>query len=196
MSRSVLLSAAVLALSTALPASAHDDSAGSPHLYGDDLTGALDRPSPNDALAHHDASVANLEGTGYVSDIEKNLELAGRGERLLPQGTTDVWAHDGYAYLGTFNAPCSEGDTANGSGVRIYNVKNNNRPIEVNAIATPAGSRANDVKVATMGSGDILVHSNEACNGGPGGFEIYNIDNPLAPRSSELGAFRRDQPAQ
>jgi hypothetical protein len=32
-----------------------------------------------------------------------------------------------------------------------------------------------------MNSGDILVHSNEACGGGPGGFEIYNVDDPENP---------------
>lgn len=170
-----------MAICFGLPASAHDGPAGSPHLYSDDLAGALQRPDPNDALAHHDLSVANLQGSGYLSDLEKNLDDAGRGVRLLPQATTDVWVHDKYAYLGTFNTPCSDGDTANGSGVRIFSVHNNTRPIEVGAIATPAGSRANDVKVAAMGSGNILVHSNEPCNGGPGGFEIYNVDNPLAP---------------
>lgn len=42
-----------------------------------------------------------------------------------------------------------------------------------------AGSRSNDVKVANMNSGRILVHSNEPCAGGPGGFEIWNVDDPL-----------------
>jgi hypothetical protein len=32
-----------------------------------------------------------------------------------------------------------------------------------------------------MNSGDVLVHSNESCNGGPGGFEIYNVDDPTNP---------------
>lgn len=191
MSRSFMAVGMALAVCVAVPASAHDGPAGSPHLYSDDLAGALERPDPNDALRHHDASVTNLQGSGYVSDIEKNLAVAGRGERLLPQGTTDVWVHDMYAYLGTFNTPCSVGNTDNGSGVRIYSVHNQTRPVEVNAIATPAGSRANDVKVAKMGSGDILVHSNEACNGGPGGFEIYNVDNPLAP--VHLSSVRFDE---
>ena len=32
-----------------------------------------------------------------------------------------------------------------------------------------------------MNSGDILVHSNQDCAGGPGGFEIYNVDDPTNP---------------
>jgi hypothetical protein len=32
-----------------------------------------------------------------------------------------------------------------------------------------------------MNSGDVLVHSNESCGGGPGGYEIYNVDDPTSP---------------
>ena len=42
-------------------------------------------------------------------------------------------------------------------------------------------SQSYDVKAAGMNSGDILVHSNESCGGGPGGFEIYNVDDPEDP---------------
>lgn len=110
------------------------------------------------------------------------LELIGRGARLAPGATTDVFAHEGYAYLGTFNAPCGDGTGANGSGIRIFHsgAASFNKP-EVAVIPSPEGSRANDVKVAAMNSGDILVHSNERCLGGPGGVELYNVDNPLQP---------------
>ncbi|MFQ5433278.1 MAG: hypothetical protein ACE5FD_00210 [Anaerolineae bacterium] len=50
------------------------------------------------------------------------LTLAGRGSRLLPDATTDVWAHDGFGYIGTFNSPCGDGTGANGSGIRIFDV--------------------------------------------------------------------------
>lgn len=60
--------------------------------------------------------------------------------------------------------------------------KNASSPLPVTIIPSPNGSRANDVKAAAMNSGDILVHSNEACAaGGPGGFEIYNVDDPANP---------------
>jgi hypothetical protein len=184
MNRTWYTTAAAVAIVAATPVLAHDDSSGSPHLTIDEVIageGTLERPSPSDSLAHHDASVLSLAGSGYVTDIQKNLAEAGRGERLLPNGTTDVWAHDGYAFLGTFNSPCGDGTGDNGSGVQIYNAQNPTRPVLVNVIPTPTGSRANDVKVASMSSGTILVHSNESCGGGPGGIEIYNLDNPLAP---------------
>lgn len=110
------------------------------------------------------------------------LKLIGQGRRPLPEGTTDVWAHKGYAYLGTFSSPCGDGTGDNGSGVRIFDYGNIEDKVvsEVGFIPSVFGSRSNDVKVAQMNSGDILIHSNERCqSGGPGGFEIWNVDDPL-----------------
>ncbi|MDX1386737.1 MAG: hypothetical protein R3257_04045 [bacterium] len=112
------------------------------------------------------------------------LKLVGRGFRPGSQSTTDVWAHEGFAYLGTFNFPCGDGSGANGSGIRIFDYRNIQDKIvpEVGVIPSVPGSRSNDVKVAAMSSGDILVHSNEWCApGGVGGFEIWNVDDPLEP---------------
>ena len=39
----------------------------------------------------------------------KLWQTTGRGERLLPEGTTDVWEHDKFAYLGMFDEPCGDG---------------------------------------------------------------------------------------
>lgn len=148
-----------------------------------------------------DFSAANNSGPSTSSDVvssgpaeDGTLTLAGRGSRLLPDATTDVWAHDGFGYIGTFNSPCGDGTGANGSGIRIFDVSDvldeldddddGSLPVnapEVGFIPSPAGSRSNDVKVAGMSSGDILVHSNESCGGGPGGFEIYNVDDPTNP---------------
>jgi uncharacterized repeat protein (TIGR01451 family) len=121
-------------------------------------------------------------GGGGGGNRVKNLELVGRGSRLLSDATTDVWALGNYAYVGTFNFPCGDGTGQNGSGVRIWDVTDPTAPIEVDPIPSPVGSRANDVKVASMGSGDILVHSNERCAiGGPGGFEVWDVDDPENP---------------
>jgi hypothetical protein len=122
-----------------------------------------------------------------------HLVLGARGERLLPGGTTDVWAHKGFAYLGTFSNPCGDGTGDNGSGIRIYNVSAPKRESveEVSFIPSVLDSRTNDVKVGSTLSGDVLVHSNESCNGGPGGFEIWNVDDPLNP--SHLASVRIDE---
>lgn len=130
------------------------------------------------ALAEHDAA------TGFVSSgpsakVTKNIEARGIGARDVDFATTDVWAHDGYAYTGTSNNPC--GGEPDG-GIFIWDVHNKNKVTQAGFIASPTGSRSNDVKVAPMNSGDILVHSNEVCGvGGVGGFEIWNVDDPTNP---------------
>ena len=128
----------------------------------------------------HDEPVGNpglpdtLGATG-----SKTLEVVGRGIRNESGVTTDVWAHDGYAYTGTFSTLCSTGD--NDSGIWVWDVQNVNKVSFVGVIDSAAGSKANDVRVAAMNSGDVLVLSNESCAGGPGGFDIYNVDDPANP---------------
>ena len=150
---------------------------------------------PSAPLEAHDEAVEDVVSDGPDGKKIKNLALVGRGDRLVPDATTDVWAHDGYAYLGTFNEPCgtgvnyeegvSEVDLVNNveaPGIAIFNVKNKNRPTYVGNIPSIEGSRINDVKVFTASNGtDILVHSNESCDGGPGGFEIYDVSDPENP---------------
>ena len=80
---------------------------------------------------------------------------------------------------------------------RIFDVHNNNNVTDAGFIPSVAGSRSNDVKVANMKSGAILVHSNEPCAGGPGGFEIWNVDDPTNPvflshvQTDDVNAFLR-----
>ncbi|WP_411965392.1 PA domain-containing protein [Haloferax sp. YSMS24] len=167
-------------------------------------------PDPSEPLEEHDAAVSDVVSDGPSADVVKNLALAGRGERLLPNGTTDVWAHEGYAYVGTFNTPCGTGagyvdggevslqEDLLGPGIAVFDVHNPNKPEYVGSIPSVAGSRTNDVKVANMNSGQVLAHSNEACDGGPGGFELYNVDDPTAPmhlasvQTDDINGFLRD----
>ncbi len=167
----VLLAVIGLLAALAVPASAHpeDDGGSDEHL---------ERHQPDEALEAHDAANSNVISNGPNAKVIKNLDLVGRGERIGADFTTDVWAHDGYAYTGTFNNPCG-GDPE--AGIWIWDVHNKNKPSFVGVIGSPVGSRTNDVRVEAMNSGDILVHSNESCAGGPGGFEIYNVDDPTNP---------------
>ena len=109
------------------------------------------------------------------------LKLAGRGERVRANATTDVWVHDDYAYIGTFMDPCGDGEVGE-AGVQVFDVKDPQQIERVGSLPSVDGSRVNDVKVAAMNGGDILVHSNERCaRDGAGGFEIYDVDDPLNP---------------
>ena len=151
-----------------------DDGSGQEHSM---LDGGA-RYDPSAALTAHDTAVADVVSSGPFAKVTKNLASSSRGVRNSAGSTTDVWAYDGFAYTGTFNSPCG-GDPE--AGVWIWDVHNKNKAGFVGIIPSPAGSRSNDVKVATMNSGDILVHSNEPCAGGPGGFEIYNVGDPSNP---------------
>lgn len=167
-----------------------------PLLAADDDAGKLGSPpDPSAGLIALDAANGDVVSSGPFAKVTKNLDQVGTGIRAVNRATTDVWAHDGYAYTGTFNDPCG-GDPE--AGVWIWDVHNTNNPSFVGIIPSPVGSRSNDVRVASMNSGDILVHSNESCGGGPGGFEIYNVDDPANPvqlasvQTDDVNALLRD----
>jgi hypothetical protein len=144
-----------------------------------DEAGPEDIQDPSATLAELDAAANQVVSDGPSAKITKNLRLRGRGKRLDPQATTDVWAYKEFAYTGTFNSPCGGEE---GAGIWVWDIENKNRPSFVDVIESETGSRSNDVKVATMNSGDILVHSNETCGtGGMGGFELYNVNDPRNP---------------
>lgn len=187
-----LLLAAALLMTAAPAALAHPDAGGDlrhqepDHLHDLD-DGSHDLSAP---LAEHDDSVTGIVSAGPNAKVTKNLDLVGHGERLVPNATTDVWALGDYAYLGTFNVPCGTGEGYGGSGlvhdlegpgIPVFDVSNKSKPTYVGSIPSVEGSRINDVKVMSMSQGDVLVHSNERCGGGPGGFEVYNVDDPLNP---------------
>lgn len=165
-----VLSTVLLLMASIAPVGAHD------HI--DD---GLEPVDPGAPLEEHDLQLSGVISDGPDAKVTKNLAVAGRGERLLPGATTDVWTHNNYAYLGTFNTPCGDGTGANGSGIRIFDVRNKTKPVGIAPIPSVAGSRINDVKVADMNAGTILVHSNESCAGGPGGFEVYDVADPRNP---------------
>jgi hypothetical protein len=134
---------------------------------------------PSAALEQLDAAGSGVMSAGLSAKMTRSLQLWGRGKRLVPQATTDVWAYKGFAYTGTFNSPCGGEE---GAGVWIWDVEEKDSPSFVGLIESETGSRSNDVKVATMNSGTILVHTNETCGaGGLGGFEVYNVDDPHNP---------------
>jgi hypothetical protein len=147
----------------------------------------MEAQDPNATFGPLDSA---LISGGTTAKKTTNLALRGRGKRLVPQATTDVWVHERFAYTGTFNSPCGGEE---GAGVWVWDVRNKKRPRFAGIIESEPGSRSNDVKVADMNSGEILVHTNETCGpGGLGGFEIYDIDRPRNPR--HLATVRIHEP--
>lgn len=167
--RLTTLLAVFLALTLAVSAAGTEGPEDDEHLV---------RPDPNAELEELDAATGDVVSDGPFATVTKNLALRGRGERLVAGATTDVWAHKGFAYTGTFNTPCPPDPEA---GIWVWDVRNKNKPGLVTVIESEPGDRTNDVKAATMNSGDILVMSNEACTDGDGGIEIYDVDDPTDP---------------
>ena len=198
--RWIYIVAAMLMIGVMAPAAlAHpdgpvtDDPSGSGEHQAGELHGPLaDLSAP---LAAMDVMSDGIVSSGPSAKVTKNLDLRGRGVRNDSGATTDVWALDGYAYTGTFSSPCG-GEP--GAGIWIWDVSNKNKTDFVGIIPSPTGSRTNDVKAASLNTGDILVHSNESCAGGPGGFEIYNVDDPANPvhlahvQTDDVNALLRD----
>ena len=171
---SVLSASATMAIAVSSPET------DGPNEINDGSVLSIDhhRTDPNAAMLQHDAATAGINSSAPFAKVTKNLAPAGHGERLVANATTDVWALGNYAYTGTFNVPCGGEDDA---GIFIWDVQNKNKVSMAGIITSPVGSRTNDVRVSTMNSGDVLVHSNESCGGGPGGYEIYNVDDPTSP---------------
>ncbi len=181
-----------------------DGSDGSQEAGQEEVPERLDRPDPGNALERRDAQSEVVPSEPPSGRRQKNLELVGRGQRLLGDATTDVWVHGNHGYLGTFNTPCGTGenfeagvgpvdlvDGVDEPGVPIFHVANPTRPVYVGNLPSVDGSRVNDVKVDTLNSGDVLVHSNEACDAGPGGIEVYGVDDPANP--VHLSSIRIDE---
>lgn len=98
---------------------------------------------------------------------------------------TDVWALGNFAYVGTFSSPVCAGDV--GLGVKIVDISDPSDPQWIGNLASPPGTRANDVKAASIAtdsfSGDLLVHTNEPCPaGGDGGIRLYDVSDPYNPQ--------------
>ncbi len=179
---------AALLVSSAVPTAAHPESEGvtdNPSDVHDDEDahfGPAGHDFDNDGPLLGQGNFDIISGAPF-SKVQKNLAVAGRGERLESGVTTDVWALNGYAYTGTFSSLCSDGPGGNESGVWVWDVHNKNKPTKVGVIETVAGSKTNDVKVFTNSAGDdILVMSNEVCGaGGVGGVDIYQVNDPANP---------------
>lgn len=173
---SIFVATMALALAASLFPSAASAHGSGPEAPDDGMLDAGDLRLPSD---DKDRELGDpFISPGPQAPVIKNVDVVGRGTRNRADATTDVWAYDGYAYTGTFNSPCG-GDPE--AGIWVWDVVNKNNPEFVTIINSPTGSRTNDVRVDGMNSGAILVHSNEPCAGGPGGFEIFNVDDPANP---------------
>lgn len=118
---------------------------------------------------------------------------------------TDVWSHDGYAYVGTYQEPaCTRAgvfvvDIA--QAIDNYGAGDMSGAV-VAEIKSAPNTRINDVKVHTVTSAgkerDVLVATEEKCgdiNGsgtrqiGQGGISLYDVTDPTKPHAIKQHAL-------
>jgi len=112
---------------------------------------------------------------------------------------TDIWSHNGYAYIGTFQDPCTS------AGVFVVDIAAaigqypNSQGATVAEIRSAPNTRINDVKVHRVGNKDVLITTQEPCGKaipgasnpgsnapsqvGQGGISLYDVTNPTKPKS-------------
>jgi|GEM_PF-2551473 len=139
------------------------------------------------ASAHpQDASDGHIAAnTNYGFEVVGRDLLAGITDGLY----TDVWSHDGYAYVGTFQEP--ECTTA---GVFIVDIEQaidnyangETEGATVAEIKSPPNTRINDVKVHTVGNVDVLITTEEPCGAGINGGTVSDFNqNKACPIQSD-----------
>ncbi len=150
-------------------------------------TAGLAHDSPNDGHIPKDAN--------YGFEVIGRDTLGGVTDGLY----TDVWSHDGYAYIGTFQDPCTD------AGVFIVDVAAaianypDTEGATVADIKSAPNTRINDVKVHTVGDVDVLITTQEPCGKsipaapqaggnppaqvGQGGVSLYDVTDPANPRA-------------
>ncbi|MFC7371583.1 LVIVD repeat-containing protein [Fictibacillus iocasae] len=111
----------------------------------------------------------------------------------VQNNTADVYAHKGYAYLGTHTA------NGGGGGVRVFDLKDPSNPKEVAVFADLPGTWQEKVIVKSVSTpeftGDLAVVSVQKLNrldpNTKGGFLLYDVTNPEAPK--KLGFWATPQ---
>ncbi len=140
---------------------------------------------------------------GHVpANVNYGFELAGRDTLggVVDGQYTDVWSHNGYAYVGTFQNPCSEGGVFVvdiDQAIAQYQSGGSTDGATVASIKPAPNTRVNDVKVHTVGDVDVLIATQEPCGMnipgaltgnapgqvGQGGISLYDVTDPTKPKA-------------
>ncbi|MGH2356889.1 MAG: LVIVD repeat-containing protein [Candidatus Limnocylindria bacterium] len=131
-----------------------------------------------------------------VSGPNGASEPAGRATRqvgglAIPEGLNgDVWAHEGFAYVGTWSGPCP------GTGVKVIDATNPAQPEPAATLGSYANTSDEDVEVVSVTtpafSGDLLATGLQDCGlegevSGKTGVDPWDVTDASNP--SHLGFF-------
>lgn len=179
--RKVLAALAVIGLVATLVGPATADSTRRPRADRDRLEDRIQQLAPDGT--HGDPSA-------HLPKSKKNMKFIKRVRLTdVEGGVADVNAHKGHAYVSKWSRTCrSEGGT--GAGISVVDVRKPWRAHEVAFIKSDAnayqteGVHALNLKTRRF-SGDVLMVSNEPCDGEDslgGGFSLYDISKPRKPK--------------
>jgi hypothetical protein len=161
-------------------------SAGGASVFAhDEFGGGVEK---GDSLAGVELAVPLLEGSKNTGNLK---EVAAVPLKQLQEGidnsTGDVYAHKGFAYLGTHSRNGGAG------GVRVFDMKDPSNPVEVSSFAAIKGAWQEKVIVKSVNTkhfkGDLAAVSVQKLDrndpNSKGGFVLYDVTNPREPK--ELG---------
>jgi hypothetical protein len=162
---------------------------------------ALTAPKKDDLLKDEKRFYEQLQKTytgGPKAGSAKNMAVVGQNNLEGRGFNGDVWAHEGYAYVGHWGFP----DWATGndrfcpappkSGVAVVDARTPSSPTRVATLQNPAGSSAEDVVVYTARFGpfqgrDIAAAGIQLCAGSrydadaERGLMLWDVTDPAAP---------------
>ena len=146
---------------------------------------------PSTALAHH-GGPEHLPAVQENMDLVGELEVSGEFGDVSAGQIADLAVYKGYAYLNSWDEPsCERG------GTFVADISDPENPEEVNFIPASEdgyyhGEGAHVITMDTLGvTRDVLAVNNEACsnaanrppgvNPASGGFDLYDVTDPLNP---------------
>jgi len=134
---------------------------------------------------------------GSKAGSSRNMEAVGQTDLGARGFNADVWAHEGYAYVGRWGfADFATGNSRfcrDDGGVAVVDARNPAHPTQVATLPNPARTSAEDVVVYTAQYGsrwagrDIAVAGIQYCGGSrydagaSRGLMLWDVTNPTAP---------------
>jgi len=143
-------------------------------------SGASPRERLNQHLLRTTKQVKGKGGDARSSERSRNVTQV--GFLPLPGFNADVWAHKGYAYVGSWGL----GDLCPATGVRIVDLGNGSDPELIGAVAEIPGTSQEDVEVHHISTryfnGDLLATGVQFCGeSGQQGVDLWDVSDPTNP---------------
>ncbi|WP_282171937.1 LVIVD repeat-containing protein [Cytobacillus firmus] len=172
-------------IKTALAGALVLSAGGTTALAHDEFSGGIEK---GDSLAGVELAVPLLEGSKNTGNLQEVAAVPLKEVKEGVQNSSgDVYAHKGFAYVGTHTKNGGEG------GVRVFDMKDPSNPVEVSSFAHLPGTWQEKVIVKTVNTkhfkGDLAAVSVQKVDrtntDAKGGFVLYDVTNPREPK--ELG---------